>query len=186
VPVKTAPLSVSTEAGIPHRVKAFWKVLSTTGPVTRARARLVSSSREWSSSMLRISTSAPSASRQWVVSACQRSFGWSAANRCQDDLGRFCGCGTTNPRRDRIRQIVDVAGTDPVGAVRARCAAIVSAPASRPSRVSCLRSRTIVSSTSAGIACGLWCGRLDRGANAASPSARYRWTSVFTHCRDTW
>src|SRR4051812_42153086 len=65
--------------------------------------------------MLRISTSVPSASCQWVMSACQRWLGWSAVNRCHDDLGRFCGCGLTNPRRLRIRQIVETDGTGGTG-----------------------------------------------------------------------
>jgi hypothetical protein len=41
------------------------------------------------------------------MSSCQRSFGCSAANRCQLLFGRLWGCGVTNPRADRIRQIVD-------------------------------------------------------------------------------
>ena len=85
--------------------------------------------REWSSRMFKISTSVPSASRQWVMSACQRSLGWSAQNVRHDDRGRFCGCGVTNPRRDRIRQIVETAGTGyRRPACRARWAAMVSAP----------------------------------------------------------
>ena len=67
--------------------------------------------------MFKISTSVPSASRQWVMSACQRSLGWSAQNLCHDERGRFCGCGVTNPRRDRIRQIVETAGTGATPAV---------------------------------------------------------------------
>jgi hypothetical protein len=84
-----------------------------------------------SSITLRISTSVRSASRQWVMSACQRSLGWSAANRFHDDRGRFCGCETTNPRRDKIRQIVETVGTGEIPAA-SRWAAIVSAPASTP------------------------------------------------------
>jgi hypothetical protein len=60
--------------------------------------------------MFKIEISVPSASRQWVISACQRSLGCSAQNVRQDDRGRFCGCGRTKPRRDKIRQIVEVAG----------------------------------------------------------------------------
>jgi hypothetical protein len=41
--------------------------------------------------MFKISTSEPSASRQWVMSACQRSFGCSAQKVRHDDRGRFCG-----------------------------------------------------------------------------------------------
>jgi hypothetical protein len=97
--------------------------------------------------MLRISTSEPSARRQWVMSACQRSLGCSAQNVRHEERGRFCGCGVTNPRRDKIRQIVEVAGTGSTPTV-ARCAAIVSAPASRPRFVRVLRSRTTWSSIS--------------------------------------
>ena len=57
------------------------------------------------------------ASRQWVMSACQRWLGWSAQNDFHDDRGRFCGCGTTNPRRDKIRQIVEAAGTGSTPAI---------------------------------------------------------------------
>jgi hypothetical protein len=70
-------------------------------PVKISRAMEATQTREWSSRMLRISISVPSASRQWVMSACQRSLGWSAQKLFQDDRGRFCGCGVTNPRRAR-------------------------------------------------------------------------------------
>jgi hypothetical protein len=69
--------------------------------------------------MFKISTSRPSAIAQWVMSACHRSLGISAQNRIQVERGRFCGWGVMNPRRDRIRQIVETAGDDPC--VRARC-----------------------------------------------------------------
>ena len=78
--------------------------------------------------MLRISASLPSASGQWVMSACHSSLGRSAANRRQDERGRLCGCGVTNPRRDKIRQIVATDGAQP--ARWRRCQAMVSAPAS--------------------------------------------------------
>jgi hypothetical protein len=41
--------------------------------------------------MFKISTSEPSASRQWVMSACQRSFGCYALLVRHDDRGRYCG-----------------------------------------------------------------------------------------------
>ena len=104
-------MSVSTLAGIPQRVNAAVKVSTTCGPRVTRRALAAMVRREWSSRMFKISTSVRSASRQWVMSACQRSLGWSAQNRFHDDLGRFCGCRVTNPRRDKIRQIVDTAGT---------------------------------------------------------------------------
>jgi hypothetical protein len=45
------------------------------------RASEATSSLEWSSIAFKISTSVPSASRQWVMSACQRSLGIAASNR---------------------------------------------------------------------------------------------------------
>ena len=48
---------------------------------------------------------------------------------------------------------------------------MVSAPASRPCLDSSLRSRTICVLDPGGTACGLVCGRLERGSKAASPSA---------------
>src|SRR5580698_10122667 len=56
--------------------------------------------------MLRISTLAPPASRQWVMSICHRSFGRSAQNRTYDDRGRFCGWGVISPRRDSTGQFL--------------------------------------------------------------------------------
>jgi hypothetical protein len=44
------------------------------------------------------------------------------------ERGRLYGCGVTNPRADRIRQIVDTAGVCPWRCCM--CAAIVAAPAS--------------------------------------------------------
>ena len=77
------------------------------------RAVEAASSREWSSTMLRISASSPPASGQWVMSACHTSFGRSASNRRHEERGRLCGCGVTKPRRDKIRQIVATAGDGP-------------------------------------------------------------------------
>ena len=56
VAVKMAPLSVSTEAGVPQRAKAVVTVSVTSGPVMVGRAGLAMASREWSSMMSRIST----------------------------------------------------------------------------------------------------------------------------------
>jgi hypothetical protein len=61
--------------------------------------------------MFKISTSVPSRSRQWVMSACQRSLGISAQNRIHELRGRFCGWEVMNPRRWRIRQIVALEGS---------------------------------------------------------------------------
>jgi hypothetical protein len=59
-------------------VNAAVKVSTTCGPNVIRRAFAAMLSREWSSTMFKISTSLPSASRQWVMSACHRSFGCSA------------------------------------------------------------------------------------------------------------
>ena len=126
-------MSVSTPAGIPQRRNGFAEAgQRRSGPVV-VIGRGSRSSREWSSSMLRISTSVPSASCQWVMSACQRSLGRSAWNRIHDDLGPFLRLRGDEPaagqhppdRRDR-RQPSVAAGCGR-GATR-----IVSAPASRP------------------------------------------------------
>jgi len=45
------------------------------------------------------------------MSSCQRSFGLLGGDRWQLLFGRLWGFGVTNPRADRIRQIVDTAGT---------------------------------------------------------------------------
>ena len=58
-------------------------------PVNLNRATVAMHIREWSSRMFKISTSVPSANVQWVMSACQRSLGWSAQNVFHDDRGRF-------------------------------------------------------------------------------------------------
>ena len=63
--------------------------------------------------MCKISTSRPPRSFQWVMSACHRSFGMSAANRTNELFGRFCGCGVTKPRRVSTRQIVATEGELP-------------------------------------------------------------------------
>jgi hypothetical protein len=99
------------------------KLATTAEPVVWRRASLPTQSREWSSTMFKIEISVPSASCQCVMSACQRSLGCSAQNVRQLDRGRFCGCGVTKPRRDKIRQIVDTAGPgrpDSTGSQRTR------------------------------------------------------------------
>ena len=131
----------------------------------------------------RISTPAPSASTQWVTSACQRSFGWSAANRTNELRGRFAGSGVTNPRRVSTRQMVETAGAVPCR--RARCTAIVAAPASRHAPARLLRSSTISFSTSTVVRDGLEPGRRERGSSPASPSAWKRARSFCTRRRDT-
>jgi hypothetical protein len=46
------------------------------------------------------------AALSWVKSDCQHSFGCSAANLMQEDLGRLAGSGVTNPARARYRLTV--------------------------------------------------------------------------------
>lgn len=82
------------------------------------------------SSAFKISTSVPSSNAQWVMSACQRSFGIAASNRMNELFGRFCGWGVTKPRRESTRQMVATDGETPWR--RTRCTAIVCGPASRP------------------------------------------------------
>ena len=76
--VNMAPLSVNNDAGSPTSVAAASKVATTSAAFVVREAREATSSREWSSMMLRTSTSVPSESDQWVVSACQHSLGSSA------------------------------------------------------------------------------------------------------------
>src|SRR6266508_4733772 len=129
--VNTAALSVSSDAGNPWAAADVRNVATTSAALNAtAVASDATSSREWSSSMLQISVSSPPASVQWVMSACHRSLGWKASNRTKDDRGRFCGWGVTNPRRERIRQMVETAGEAPWR--RVRWNAMVCAPASRP------------------------------------------------------
>jgi hypothetical protein len=105
-----------------------------------------------------------------VTSACQQWSGSSARKRFQDERGRLCGWGVTKPRRVRIRQIVETAGTFVTDGSAARWAPMVSAPASRPRLLSVLRSRTIRSSSSGPTARALVWGRRERGSNAVAPS----------------
>ena len=91
--VNTAPLSVSSDAGNPWAAAASWKLATTSAALNTTRASEATRNREWSSTMFRISTSGRRRSRQWVMSACQRSFGISASNRTNELRGRFCGWG---------------------------------------------------------------------------------------------
>jgi hypothetical protein len=79
--VKTIPLSVKVDAGAPWAVTAARNAATTAGPVTRWCAVRDSAYREWSSSQVKTSVPAPPASGKCVKSACQHSFGSSAANR---------------------------------------------------------------------------------------------------------
>jgi hypothetical protein len=60
--VKTIPLSVRVEAGIPCSATVSRNAVSTIGPVTRWWAVIRSANREWSSSQVRISLSSPGTS----------------------------------------------------------------------------------------------------------------------------
>jgi hypothetical protein len=73
--VNTAPLSVSTEAGMPCRAAALPKLTTTSAALVVARASEATSNREWSSMMFKMSTTLPPARTQWVMSACHRSLG---------------------------------------------------------------------------------------------------------------
>jgi hypothetical protein len=151
-------------AGSPCWLAAWRKTVTTPAALKVRRAAEAVSSREWSSMTLRISASVPSASCQWVMSSCQRSLGWSAWKRTQELRGRLRGCGVTNPRLVKIRQIVETAGEVPCRP--ARWAAIVAAPASRPWLVRLLRSPTISSSIRGPIWRGHECGRRGPGFQA--------------------
>src|SRR5262245_28160198 len=122
---------------------------------------------------------------QWVTSACHSLLGCSAQKRFHAERGRSCGCAVMKPRRVRMRQIVETAGTVVMAGSVARWAAMVSAPASKPCLSRVLRSCTMRSSSSIGTARGLWCGRRDRGWNAAAPSVSYRRHSCCTQVRET-
>ena len=119
-----------------------------------------------------ISTSLPSARRQWVKSDCQTSLGAAASNRIQELRGRLRGSGTTRPAAWRMRRMVEVDGTGRPS--RPRCQAIVAGPASRPPAVSSVRRATIRSRTASAVPCGLVCGRRDRGSRSSRPPSRYR------------
>ena len=79
-------------------------------------------------------------------------------------MGRFCGAGVTVPARVRIRLIV--ARDTRAAWWWARCQPIVSAPASSPCSVNCLRSASTSSTVCGGVAVGLEAGatgqRLER------------------------
>jgi len=65
-----------------------------------------------------------------VVSPCHISLGNAASKRMNEDLRRFCGCGTTSPWRLRMRQMVATDGTS--ANCWRRWWAIVCGPLSRP------------------------------------------------------
>jgi hypothetical protein len=98
----------------------------------------------WSASGCGSTTSVPSASAQWVVSACEHALGNSAWNLRHELLGRLWGRETTKPRRVSTRQIVATDGTARLRRCRrCRWSWMVCAPTSTPRSVNSLRSATI-------------------------------------------
>ena len=167
--VNTRPLSVRVAAGAPWAATVAVKVSMTAAPVTGRWAVQDNSSREWSSSQLRISTSVPSARRQWVKSDCQSSFGWCASKRIIADRGRLLGSGAISCASSRMRRMVETAGA----AVPSRSsrATIDAGPASQPAAVSSRRSATTRSRTESVARFGFERGRLERGSSASRPPA---------------
>jgi hypothetical protein len=182
--VYTVPLSVSVAAGQPCASPAVVKVATTSSPSTRRNTVHERRQREWSSSQFAISTSLPSARRQWVKSACQTSLGAAASKRIHELRGRLCGSGTTRPAPWKIRRMVETDGTGRPSCPR--CQAMVTGPASSPRAVSPVRSAMIRSRTSSWTACGLVRGRLDRGLQPSAPSSRYRARRRWRWPRDRW
>jgi hypothetical protein len=127
------------------------------------------------SSQFRISTWVPSASHQWVKSACQRSLGCSAAKRMKEDVGRRWGVGAMRPVAARWRWMLGADTTKPWW--NCKCQAMVWGPWSSPLPDSSRRRPMIRSMVACGSQAGLLCGRRERGWNAASPSSRYRATN---------
>src|SRR5437879_2147940 len=89
LPVNTAALSLSSEAGSPNVFEAEWKT-STTSKALRVRKQLEArATLDLSSRKLRISTELPSASCQGVESSCQVSLGSLASKRMKEARGRL-------------------------------------------------------------------------------------------------
>src|SRR6266480_3532530 len=93
LPVKTAALSLSSEAGRPKQFEAEWKTLTTSSALTVGKLVEANATLDLSSRKLRISTGLPSASCQGVESSCQVSLGSLASKRMNDDRGRLWGWG---------------------------------------------------------------------------------------------
>ena len=110
-PLNDKPLSDNIRAGSPHTWLACSNAAQAVTQVHTATAIDAAQIREWSSMMLMISTTVPSASVQCVESICHKSLGRSHTNRFHELLGRFLGSTTTSPRRRNIRQIVASDGT---------------------------------------------------------------------------
>lgn len=89
-PVKTAALSLRSEAGSPNVFEAVRKTLTTSRALTVRKQVEARPMREWSSSRFRISTGVPSASCQGVESSCQVSLG-SLATKRMNESAVACG-----------------------------------------------------------------------------------------------
>src|SRR5216683_4501531 len=111
LPVKTAALSLSMEAGRPNVFEAEWNAWTGSADLTVTRAWETSATLDLSSRKLRISTGEESANCHGVESSCQVSLGSWASNRVKEDFGRLWGCGVISPLRLRIRHTVATDGT---------------------------------------------------------------------------
>src|SRR5439155_17470470 len=90
-PVKTAALSLRTEAGNPNLFEAERKLLATSRALTLGKQLEARATRERSSSQFKISTGVRSGSRQGAAATCQVSLGSLASKRRKDDRGRLRG-----------------------------------------------------------------------------------------------
>ena len=84
---------MSVDAVTPWSAHVWLKVSTTIGPVIRRWTVTDSAQREWSSSQVMISVSAPVARRQWVKSDCHISLGRSALEPDIGGPGPFFGVG---------------------------------------------------------------------------------------------
>lgn len=111
------------------------------------------------------------------------SLGRDASNLVYDALGRFPGSGRTRPALTRMRRIVEFAGG--LTPSRSSLAAMDSAPASRPSFSSCLRSPTIREARTALVLLAIVCAARERGRSPESPPASHRRLILHAHWRLT-
>ena len=170
--VKTMPLSVSVEAGIPCVATAVRNLASTIGPVTWWWAVTVRAYRQWSSSQFRISVSAPGR-RSGAGEPVVGEVGLPALVELvcgEADGGRlrfFFGSGVTSPAVTSCRAMVARE------TVRlwwcSSCQPMVSGPASRPVSVSFCRISMIRSTVWVGVACGVVFGRRERARRWPRP-----------------
>src|SRR3974390_1203842 len=88
-PLKTAALSLRTEAGNPNLLEAERKLLATSRALRLGKQLEAKATRERSSSQFKISTVVPLARRQGVASTCQVSLGSLASKRMKEERGRL-------------------------------------------------------------------------------------------------